>query len=159
MACSRAATSSLSAGWLQEKGAHHLIRAFRQLNPDCHLVIAGEARGEAVYRRELQALAGDDPRIHWPGAVEGRLLDELFSHALLFVQPSEMEGLPLCAARSHELWQPVPGQRSFLRCEKSWAIRGCCSGREDEADLAAKLQRPCGCPTAGARSASGPPAR
>jgi len=78
---------------VREKGAHYLIRAFRKLNPDCHLVIAGEARGESGYRRELLTLAGGDPHILFPGMVQGRLLDELFSHALIHVQPSETEGL------------------------------------------------------------------
>jgi glycosyltransferase involved in cell wall biosynthesis len=80
---------------VREKGAHYLIRAFRKLDPDCHLVMAGEAKGEGMYRRELHDLAGGDPRILFPGFVQGRLLDELFSHALVFAQPSESEGLSL----------------------------------------------------------------
>ena len=124
---------------VQEKGVHHLVRAFRQLNPDCHLVIAGEVRCEAAYRRQLEALAGTDPRIHWPGAVEGRLLDELFSHALLFVQPSEMEGLcfALLEAMSYGnlcLASDIPALREVL------GDAGLLFRSGEPADLAAKLQ-------------------
>ncbi len=80
---------------VREKGAHYLIPAFRQMPGDVHLVIAGDAMGEGAYKAELQALAGNDPRIHFVGFVQGRLLEELFSHALLYVQPSEVEGLSI----------------------------------------------------------------
>jgi glycosyltransferase involved in cell wall biosynthesis len=80
---------------VREKGAHHLIRAFRQLATTDKLVIAGSASVTRAYRRELQALAAGDPRIIFPGFVEGRLRDELFSHARVFVQPSDVEGLSL----------------------------------------------------------------
>jgi len=77
---------------VKEKGAHYLIPAFRKLNHDVKLVIAGDARGEEVYKEKLRHLAGDDKRIVFPGFVSGRLLEELFSHALIYVQPSELEG-------------------------------------------------------------------
>jgi glycosyltransferase involved in cell wall biosynthesis len=40
-------------------------------------------------------LAGSDRRIHFLGDTRGDLLHELFSHARVFVQPSEMEGLSI----------------------------------------------------------------
>jgi glycosyltransferase involved in cell wall biosynthesis len=80
---------------VREKGAHHLLRAFRSLNTGCHLVIAGDAKGEEAYKAELRALAGDDPRVRFLGFVQGRLLAELFSHARVYVQPSELEGLSI----------------------------------------------------------------
>jgi glycosyltransferase involved in cell wall biosynthesis len=78
-----------------EKGAHYLVSAFRQLDTDMKLVIAGDAQGAAEYRKRLIELAGSDPRILFPGFVEGRLIEELFSHCYVYVQPSEMEGLSL----------------------------------------------------------------
>lgn len=78
-----------------EKGAHYLVSAFRQLDTDMKLVIAGDAQGAAEYRKKLIELAGDDPRILFPGFVEGRLIKELFSHCYVYVQPSEVEGLSL----------------------------------------------------------------
>jgi glycosyltransferase involved in cell wall biosynthesis len=80
---------------VREKGAHYLIEAFRRLNSPHKLVVAGDVPGAAAYRQELEALAGGDTRILFPGFVEGRLLEELFGHALLYVQPSEVEGLSI----------------------------------------------------------------
>jgi len=78
-----------------EKGAHYLVSAFRRLDTDMKLVIAGDAQGAAEYRKKLIELAGGDKRILFPGFVEGRLIEELFSHCYVYVQPSEVEGLSL----------------------------------------------------------------
>ncbi|MHB9108694.1 MAG: glycosyltransferase family 4 protein [Armatimonadota bacterium] len=80
---------------VQEKGAHYLIPAFRRLDTDCKLVIAGDIPGGGAYKQHLLQLAGDDARIIFPGFVTGRLRDELFSHALVYVQPSDIEGLSI----------------------------------------------------------------
>lgn len=80
---------------VQEKGAQYLIPAFRQIKTDFKLVIAGDAKGEEAYKEQLKSLAGDDPRIIFPGFVEGRALQELFSNAAVYVQPSEIEGLSI----------------------------------------------------------------
>jgi glycosyltransferase involved in cell wall biosynthesis len=78
-----------------EKGADILIRAFRSLDTDCKLLVAGDAHGEEAYKRHLLELAGGDPRIVFAGYVEGDLLEELFSNALVYVQPSQIEGLSI----------------------------------------------------------------
>ncbi len=124
---------------VREKGVHHLVRAFRQLNPDCQLVIAGEVRGGEAYRRELQALAGNDPRIHWPGTVGGRLLDELFSHARLFVQPSEMEGLCFALLQAMSYGNLCLASDIPALCE-ALGDTGLLFRSGDTADLADKLQ-------------------
>lgn len=80
---------------VREKGAHYLVSAFLQMATDCKLVIAGDAKGEEAYKQELQNLADNDPRILFPGFVEGRALQELFSNAAVYVQPSEIEGLSI----------------------------------------------------------------
>lgn len=84
-----------AARLVPEKGAHHLIRAYRQLATDRPLIIAGEAPPASGYGEQLRKLAGDDSRIRFIGRVQGRLLEELFSNAALFVQPSELEGLSI----------------------------------------------------------------
>jgi glycosyltransferase involved in cell wall biosynthesis len=84
-----------AARLVPEKGAHHLIRAYRRLSTEYPLVIAGEAPSAGNYSRELLELAEGDPRISFVGRVQGRLLEELFSNAALFVQPSELEGLSI----------------------------------------------------------------
>jgi glycosyltransferase involved in cell wall biosynthesis len=78
-----------------EKGAHYLIRAFRDIATDCSLIIAGAGPPGSRYVSELRRLASGDPRIIFLGYVNGPLLDELFSNARIFVQPSETEGLPI----------------------------------------------------------------
>jgi len=78
-----------------EKGAHYLVSAFRRIDTDMKLVIAGDAQGAVEYRKKLYELSEGDPRILFPGFVEGRLIDELFSHCYVYVQPSEVEGLSL----------------------------------------------------------------
>ncbi len=78
-----------------EKGVHYLVSAFRRLDTDMKLVIAGDAQRATKYRKKLFELAGGDPRILFPGFVEGRLLEELFSHCYVYAQPSEAEGLSL----------------------------------------------------------------
>lgn len=80
---------------VQEKGAHHLVSAFRAMPTELKLVVAGDAKGADDYKASLIALAGGDPRILFPGMVEGRKLAELFSHAAVYVQPSEIEGLSI----------------------------------------------------------------
>lgn len=78
-----------------EKGAHYLIEAFRGIQTDKKLVIAGEASDTAEYAESLRKMAEGDDRIVFTGFVRGRLLQELYSNAFVFVQPSDLEGMPL----------------------------------------------------------------
>jgi glycosyltransferase involved in cell wall biosynthesis len=84
-----------AARLVREKGAHYLIEAFRRVSTDHALVIAGDAPVSEGYGQELRELAKGDERIRFMGRVEGRLLEELFSNASLFAQPSELEGLSI----------------------------------------------------------------
>jgi glycosyltransferase involved in cell wall biosynthesis len=84
-----------AARLVPEKGAHHLIKAFRSLSTQYPLIIAGEAPTSGGYGQQLLNLAEGDQRIRFVGRVQGRLLEELFSNAALFVQPSELEGLSI----------------------------------------------------------------
>jgi glycosyltransferase involved in cell wall biosynthesis len=84
-----------AARLVPEKGVHHLIQAFRKVNTSCPLIIAGEAPSTDGYELQLRQLAKGDNRIRFIGRVHGRLLEELFSNAFLFTQPSELEGLSI----------------------------------------------------------------
>jgi glycosyltransferase involved in cell wall biosynthesis len=84
-----------AARLVEEKGAHFLIKAFRELKTDMKLVIAGDAAHAEKYKAYLGDLAGSDPRILFPGFVTGLPLEELFSNACLFCLPSTVEGLPV----------------------------------------------------------------
>lgn len=78
-----------------EKGLQYLIEAFKMLNTDKKLVIAGGASDTAVFEQEMKALAAGDDRILFTGFVQGRLLEELYSNAYAYVLPSDLEGMPL----------------------------------------------------------------
>lgn len=78
-----------------EKGFHTLIEAFAGSNlVDYKLVIAGGVEFEHAYGKELKQLAADAPVV-FTGYVFGKTLEQLYSHAALFVLASENEGFPL----------------------------------------------------------------
>lgn len=78
-----------------EKGEHYLIKAWREIETDKKLVIAGGISDTAGYGKELKALASVDRRIVFTGFVQGRMLEELYSNALIYCLPSDLEGMPL----------------------------------------------------------------
>lgn len=78
-----------------EKGCHHLISAFRKIDTDKALIIAGGASHSDQYVNHLHKQAEGDGRILFTGYVYGNILHELYSNACLYVHPSEIEGLPL----------------------------------------------------------------
>lgn len=78
-----------------EKGISYLIEAFKQIDTDKKLVIAGGSSDTKEFLRELKKLAKDDERIIFTGFVQGQLLEELYSNAYVYVLPSDLEGMPL----------------------------------------------------------------
>jgi glycosyltransferase involved in cell wall biosynthesis len=76
-----------------EKGCHLLVEAFEQIDTDVKLVMAGAASYCDEYSRELRTHASD--RIRMLDWVSGDTLDELLTNAMLFVLPSDLEGLSL----------------------------------------------------------------
>ncbi len=84
-----------AARLVREKGVHYLIKAYNKLNTNIKLVIAGDSLYEDKYLDELKQMAAENEDIIFLGYATGKLLDELFSNAYLFVLPSELEGLPI----------------------------------------------------------------
>lgn len=78
-----------------EKEVECLIEAFRHLDTDKKLVIAGSGSDTQSYYQLLQKIAAEDGRILFTGFVQGTLLDELYSNAYLYCLPSGLEGMPL----------------------------------------------------------------
>jgi glycosyltransferase involved in cell wall biosynthesis len=76
-----------------EKGCDLLVEAYETLETDVKLVMAGASSYCDDYSRRLQTHAGD--RIKMLGWVSGEALDELLTNAMLFVLPSDLEGLSL----------------------------------------------------------------
>lgn len=78
-----------------EKGILYLVEAFKQIDTDKKLVIAGGSSNTDEFLGELKKFAKDDVRIIFTGFVQGQLLEELYSNAYIYVLPSDLEGMPL----------------------------------------------------------------
>lgn len=78
-----------------EKGIEYLIRAYKSVNTDKKLVIAGGSSDTDEYAKSLNMLAEGDDRIIFTGFVQGRMLEELYSNAYIYCLPSDLEGMPL----------------------------------------------------------------
>lgn len=92
----------LSQGRLiKHKGVHYLIEAFKLLEDTSRipnnfkLVIVGEGFHTDDYVRYLHTISEGRKNIIFTGAQTGEVMEQLFSHAYLFVQPSESEGMSL----------------------------------------------------------------
>ena len=122
-----------------EKGISYLIKAFKQIDTDKKLVIAGGSSDTNEFLHELKKLAQNDDRIIFTGFVQGRLLEELYSNAYMYVLPSDLEGMPLSLLEA----------MSYSNCCLTSDIPECSEVVEDKAiifekgnieDLRAKLQ-------------------
>jgi len=78
-----------------EKGCHTLIDAFRDLETDARLVVAGGSSHTDRYVESLRERASGDGRILFTGYVTGAEKEELLSNAAAYVLPSDLEGLPI----------------------------------------------------------------
>ncbi len=78
-----------------EKGLRYLVEAFKQVQTDKKLVIAGGSSDTNAFVQELKEMAADDDRILFTGFVQGRILEELYSNAYVYTLPSDLEGMPL----------------------------------------------------------------
>jgi glycosyltransferase involved in cell wall biosynthesis len=78
-----------------EKGLDYLIDAYRQIDTDKKLVIAGGASHTNDYYKQIQEKAKEDSRIIMTGFVQGEELEELYSNCYLYVLPSDIEGMPI----------------------------------------------------------------
>jgi glycosyltransferase involved in cell wall biosynthesis len=76
-----------------EKGCDLLVEAYERLDTDVKLVMAGASSYCDDYSCQLRSHAGE--RIKMLDWVSGDDLDELLTNAMMFVLPSELEGLSL----------------------------------------------------------------
>lgn len=83
------------ARFVPEKGLHHLISAFSSLQTNWKLVITGDADHETPYSRRLKSQAANNSKVVLTSFIQGDALNEIYSHAGLFVLPSYHEGLPI----------------------------------------------------------------
>ena len=81
--------------FVEEKGFDYLIDAYSELHPEGYkLVIAGDSDHPTEYSLQLKEKA-KEKGIVLTGFVKGKPLEELMTHARLFVLPSYHEGLPI----------------------------------------------------------------
>lgn len=92
----------LSVGRLiKHKGVHYLVEAFKRLEDtgklpnNFKLVIVGDGFHTDDYVKYLKTISEGRSNIILTGSQTGENLAQLFSHAYLFVQPSEYEGLSI----------------------------------------------------------------
>lgn len=78
-----------------EKRPELLIEAFKGLDTEKRLVIAGGGSDTSEYEASLREAAQGDPRVLFTGFVNGELLEELYSNCYAYVLPSDVEGMPM----------------------------------------------------------------
>lgn len=125
-----------------EKGIRYLLEAYKSVKTDKKLVIAGGSSDTAEFEAELKTLAAEDERIIFTGFVQGRMLEELYSNAYLYVLPSDLEGMPLSLMEAMSygnccLTSDIP-ECSQVTGEKGFTFR-----KSDTEDLKNKLQFLC----------------
>lgn len=125
-----------------EKGIKYLIEAFKKVDTDKKLVIAGGSSDTDEFANELKKLAKVDKRIIFTGFVQDQMLSELYSNAYVYVLPSDLEGMPLSLLEA----------MSYGNCCLVSSIQECVEVVEDKAvifekasvnDLINKLQNIC----------------
>lgn len=80
--------------FVEEKGFHDLIKAYANITTQYKLVLVGDADHESTYSKLLKKEAIDAGVVS-TGFIKGDHLNQIFSHAKLFVMPSYHEGLPI----------------------------------------------------------------
>ncbi len=78
-----------------EKGVSYLIEAYKDINTDKKLVVAGGVSDSDEFMEQIISLAGNDERIVFTDFVEGDVLEELYGNAYIYVLPSDLEGMPI----------------------------------------------------------------
>lgn len=78
-----------------EKGLNYLVEAWKGVETEKKLVIAGGSSDTELFESELKSITRDDSRILFTGFVQGKILEELYSNCYLYVLPSDIEGMPM----------------------------------------------------------------
>lgn len=128
-----------------EKGIRYLVEAFKNVNTDKKLVIAGGSSDTDSFMAELKELAKEDDRILFAGFVQGEMLDELYSNAYIYTLPSDLEGMPLSLLEAMSygnccLVSDIP------ECTEVVENKALIFRKADVQDLQSKLQDACDYP-------------
>ncbi|MCD7883623.1 MAG: sugar transferase [Lachnospiraceae bacterium] len=72
----------------------YLAEAYKGLQTEKKLVIAGGSSDTDEFTQELKRQVGNNENVIFTGFVAGRLREELYSNAYVYVLPSDLEGMP-----------------------------------------------------------------
>lgn len=122
-----------------EKGVKYLVEAFKNINTDKKLIIAGGSSDTTEYMNELMELAQNDRRIIFTGFVQGRHLEELYSNAYLYCLPSDLEGMPLSLLEAMSYGNCCLVS-DIEECSSVIEDKGLCFHKGNIADLKKKLE-------------------
>lgn len=89
------------------KRVHDLITAFNKVSTFKKLVIVGDGSFSDDCVKELKKLASNNKNIVFTGQQDGETLQQLYTHAYLFVLPSEVEGLSISLLEAFACGTPV----------------------------------------------------
>lgn len=76
-----------------EKGCHYLVQASREFPSDVQVIVAGGSSHTDDYVKRLHSMS--EGRVLFVGEVTGELKEELYTNALAYVLPSDLEGMPI----------------------------------------------------------------
>ena len=113
-----------------------------KIRTDKKLVIAGGVSDSASYAEQLKALAGENGNILFTDFVQGRMLEELYSNAYVYVLPSDLEGMPLSLLEAMSYGNCCVTS-DIPECAQVIADHGVAFPKADVAALAAALQQLC----------------
>lgn len=125
-----------------EKGLDYLLKAWKSIDTQKRLVIAGSGSDTSDYFNSIQNQTATDDRIVMTGFVQGERLEELYSNAYLYCLPSDLEGMPIslleamsygCCCLTSDIPECTEVLQDFGRVFK----------RSDAADLGRNLQELC----------------
>lgn len=125
-----------------EKGIKYLLQAYKELQTDKKLVIAGGSSDSTEFMQELWRMAEGDDRILFTGFVQGETLEELYSNAYVYVLPSDLEGMPMGLLEAMSYGNCCLTS-DIAECVEVVADRAAVFRKSDVDDLREKLQMLC----------------
>lgn len=104
-----------------EKGLHYLLEAYKGIQTEKRLVVAGGDSHSGDYWPMIQKMAAQDSRVILAGFAAGQLKAELLENAALYVLPSDIEGMPISLLEAMRCGLPcltsdIPENTQVLDC-------------------------------------------